>query len=52
MDPLSDILSFLRLTSYRVGGFTAGRDWSVGFGAQTSIKCYAVIKGACWLASR
>ena len=50
MDPLSDILSFLRLTSYRVGGFTAGRDWSVGFGAQTSIKCYAVIKGACWVA--
>ena len=50
MDPLSDVLSFLRLTSYRVGGFTAGGDWSLGFDAQASVKCYAVIKGACWLA--
>ncbi len=51
MDPLSDVLQFLRLTSYRVGGFTAGGDWSVGFGAQASIiKCYAVIAGSCWVA--
>jgi hypothetical protein len=45
MDPLSDVLSFLRLTSYRVGGFTAGGDWSLGFDAQANIKCYAVIAG-------
>ena len=38
MDPLSDVLSFLRLTSYRVGGFTAGGDWSLGFDAQANIK--------------
>jgi AraC-like DNA-binding protein len=50
MDPLSDVLSFLRLTSYRVGGFTAGGDWSVGFEALPNIKCYAVVAGACWLA--
>ena len=50
MDPLSDVLSFLRLTSYRVGGFTAGGDWSLGFDAQANIKCYAVIAGACWVA--
>jgi AraC-like DNA-binding protein len=50
MDPLSDVLSFLRLTSYRVGGFTAGGDWSLGFDAQANIKCYAVIAGECWVA--
>ena len=50
MDPLSDVLSFLRLTSYRIGGFMAGGDWSVWFGAQANVKCYAVIAGACWLA--
>jgi AraC-like DNA-binding protein len=50
LDPLSDILSFLRLTSYRIGGFVAGGDWSVGFGEQANIKCYAVMKGACWIA--
>ncbi len=50
MDPLSDVLSFLRLTSYRIGGFTAGGDWSIGFDAQANIKCYAVIAGACWVA--
>ncbi len=50
MDPLSDVLSFLKLTSYRVGGFTAGGDWSLSFDAQPNIKCYAVIAGSCWVA--
>ena len=31
MDPLSDVISFLELRSYRVGGFEAGGDWSVRF---------------------
>ena len=44
-------ISFLRLRSYRIGGFTAGGDWSIGFDAhEANIKCYAVISGACWLA--
>ncbi len=50
MDPLSDVLSFLRLTSYRVGGFMAGGDWSLGFDALPNVKCYAVSAGSCWLA--
>jgi AraC-like DNA-binding protein len=50
MDPLSDVISFLQLRSYRVGGFEAGGHWSVGFDAHEAIKCYAVMAGACWIA--
>ena len=50
MDPLSDVISFLEPRSYFVGGFEAGGDWSVRFGAYDGIKCYAVASGACWLA--
>jgi hypothetical protein len=50
MDPLSDVISFLEPRSYRVGGFEAGGDWSIRFGAYDGIKCYAVTLGACWLA--
>ncbi|PTW60514.1 AraC family transcriptional regulator [Breoghania corrubedonensis] len=50
MDPLSDIISFLRLRSYLVGGFEAGGSWSIGFDAHEAIKCYAVTAGACWIA--
>ena len=50
MDPLSDVISLLELRPYRVGGFEAGGDWSIRFGAYVAIKCYAVTSGACWLA--
>jgi AraC-like DNA-binding protein len=50
MDPLSDVISFLRLRSYLVGGFEAGGNWSIGFSAYEAIKCYAVTAGACWIA--
>jgi AraC-like DNA-binding protein len=50
MDPLSEVVSFLAPTNYPVGGFEAGCDWSVRFGAYDGIKCYAVTSGACWLA--
>ena len=50
MDALSDVISFLELRSYRVGGFEAGGDWSIRFGGYEAIKCYAVTSGACWLA--
>jgi len=50
MDSLSDVMSFLRLRSYRVGGFEAGGNWSVRFEAYKAIKCYAVTAGACWIA--
>jgi AraC-like DNA-binding protein len=50
MDPLSDVISFLQLRSYRVGGFQTGGHWSVDFDAYKAIKCYSVITGACWIA--
>ncbi len=49
MDPLSDVLSLLKLRSYSSGGFEAGGDWSLGFGRHDGIKVYALVSGACWL---
>src|SRR5580698_5437270 len=50
VDPLSEVISLLEPRSYRVGGFEAGGDWSIRFGAHDGIKCYAVTSGRCWLA--
>lgn len=50
MDPLSDVLSLLKPCTYVAGGFDAGGEWSVRFGAHDGIKCYAVVSGECWLA--
>lgn len=50
MDPLSDVLSLLKLRSYMSGGFDAGGDWSIRFGPHEGIKLYAVVSGECWLA--
>src|SRR5580704_19682772 len=49
MDPLSDMLSLLRVRSYMSGGFDAGGDWSLHFDPHEGIKFYAVISGKCWL---
>lgn len=50
MDPLSDILSLLKPASYGFRGLDAGGDWAIAFGADDSIRCYAIQSGACWLA--
>lgn len=49
MDPLSDMLSLLRVRSYMSGGFDAGGDWSLHFDQLEGIKFYAVVSGECWL---
>ncbi|QGY32920.1 AraC family transcriptional regulator [Pantoea cypripedii] len=49
MDPLSDVLSLLKLRSYVSGGFDAGGEWAVQFGAHRGIKFHAVITGRCWV---
>ncbi|WP_084421751.1 AraC family transcriptional regulator [Henriciella litoralis] len=50
MDPLSDVLALLEPRSYRVGGFEAGGNWSIRFGAyDDAIKCYALSAGSCWI---
>jgi len=50
MDPLSQILSMLKPSSYGFRGLDAGGDWAIAFGADDSIRCYALQSGACWLA--
>ena len=49
MDPLSDVLSLLRVRSYVAGGFDIGGDLSVSFARHDGIKCYSVVAGDCWL---
>ncbi|MES1937531.1 AraC family transcriptional regulator [Salinisphaera hydrothermalis] len=49
MDPLSDVLSLLKLRSYVSGGFDAGGDFAVQFGRHDGIKFHAVVSGACWV---
>ncbi len=49
MDPLSDVLSLLKVRSYMAGGFDVGGEFSVRFGPHDGIKCYAVVSGYCWL---
>lgn len=50
MDPLSDILSLLKPTSYGFRGLDAAADWSLAYAADEGIKCFAITAGACWLA--
>jgi hypothetical protein len=47
--PLSDVLSLLKPSSYRAGGFDLGGDFTVKFPKHESIKCYAVVSGQCWV---
>ena len=49
MDPLSDVLSLLKIRSYMFGGFDAGGEWSIQFPQYESIRCYSVVSGQCWL---
>jgi AraC-like DNA-binding protein len=49
MDPLSDVLSLLKLRSYKFGGLDVGGELSIQFPQHDGIKCYAVAAGQCWL---
>src|SRR5258708_14642471 len=49
MDPLSDVLSLLKLRSYLCGGFDVGGELSLQFPKHDGIKCYALVSGQCWL---
>ena len=49
MDPLSDVLSLLKLQTYFSGGFDAGGEWSLAFPEHEGIKFYAAVSGECWL---
>lgn len=47
MDPLSDVLSLLKLRSYISGGLNAAGDWCLAFPAYEGIKFHAIIAGSC-----
>ncbi|WP_446742608.1 AraC family transcriptional regulator [Silvibacterium acidisoli] len=49
MDPLSSVLSLLKLRSYTSGGFDIGGDFSIEFKHYDGIKCYVLVSGECWL---
>lgn len=50
MDPLSQVLALLKPQSYITGGFDAGGSWALSLDDLAGrIKCYAVIRGACWI---
>jgi AraC-like DNA-binding protein len=49
VDPLSDVLSLLKLRSYVAGGFAVDGDMAIQFPKHQGIKCYAVVSGQCWL---
>jgi AraC-like DNA-binding protein len=49
MDPLSDVLSLLKLRSFMCGGFDMGGEWSIHFPEHEGIKCYALVSGESWL---
>ena len=49
MDPLSDVLSLVKIQSYWSMGFEWGGDWCLECGAYEGIRIYAVLFGECWL---
>jgi AraC-like DNA-binding protein len=49
MDPLSEVLSLLKLRSSMSGGFSLRGDLAICFPQHAGIKCYAVLTGQCWL---
>ncbi len=50
MDPLSDVLALLKPQSYLTAGLDVGGRWAMRFtGRPGLIKCYAVMRGSCWL---
>lgn len=49
MDPLSEVLSLLKLKTYVSGGFSVDAGTGLQFQRHMGIKCYAVVSGSCWL---
>ena len=50
MDPLSEVLSLLKLQTYVSGGFGVEAGTGLEFSRHKGIKCYAVISNSCWVA--
>lgn len=50
MDPLSDVLSLLKLKTYVSGCFAVEEKSGLQFRKHRGLKCYTIISGSCWLA--
>jgi AraC-like DNA-binding protein len=49
LDPLSDVLSLLKPKSIMSGGFAVDGDLAIQWPKHEGIKCYAMLRGQCWL---
>lgn len=49
LDPLSEVLSLLKPSSYSAGGFGTEGDLAICWPKHDGIKCYALLAGECWL---
>ncbi len=49
MDPLSDILSLVKPRRYGAGALVGGGNWAFDFPAYDGVKCYALVRGECWV---
>jgi AraC-like DNA-binding protein len=49
MDPLSEVLSLLKPSSYASGGFGTQGELAIQWPRHEGIKCYALLAGECWL---
>ena len=50
VDPLSSVLSLIKIQNAWSGKFRWGQNWCLRFGAHAGIHSYAVLQGECWLA--
>jgi AraC-like DNA-binding protein len=50
MDPLSEVLSLLKLQAYESGGFLVSEKSGLQFSKHQSLKCYFAVSGNCWAA--
>jgi AraC-like DNA-binding protein len=49
MDPLSDVLSLVKIHNHWSERFEWGKNWCLEFGRHEGIRIYAVLSGECWL---
>ena len=49
MDPLSEVLSLLKLKTYTSGGFVLDAGSSYAIPTYKGVKCYTPLSGLCWL---
>ena len=49
MDPLSDVLSLVKIHNHWSERFHWGEEWCLEFARHEGIRIYAVLRGACWL---